>query len=240
MTAFLQTDPGTESLDGPQFATVNGSGAKADFLLGGRRLIAELKTLNRDPKDQTTRVLRERLSQEDAPIVFGSLGVSKVIEGLHDHDKVSKQIIDLAGRAVRRHLKKANDQIGASKERLSLPNAGGLVILMNDSEPMIDAAAIGYAIKSAFDAGGSGYPHITNVWACIESHRIRMQGGREGYPQIHVFTSLERQPELDFMGRMLGAWGSANGARVERLEHRGDWDVMRPIYDGPPPTIELS
>lgn len=210
---------------------------KADYLLGGRGLIAELKTINADPHKRIEKGLKERFAQPDAPIVFGTLGISKVIEGLPDNQAVSKMMVDIAGRAVRRHLQKANDQIGAIKERLNLPNVGGLVILMNDAEPMIDASAIGYTLKSAFENVESGYPHITNVWMSVESHRIRMPGDRLGYPLLHVFKSLDRQAELAYMARMLDAWARSNGSRMERLEHRGDWNVMRPVYDGPTPTL---
>ena len=169
--------------------------------------------------------------EPDAPIVFGTLGVSKVIEGLEDHEAISKMMIDMAGRAVRRHLQKANEQIGAIKTRLNLPNAGGLLILMNEAEPMIDISAIGYTLKTAFQTVDGAYPHITSVWVIVESHRIAMTGEREGFPHLHVFKSLERQAELDFIGRMLGAWGHHAGSSMERLNHGGDWNAMRPIYD---------
>ena len=239
MVSFLEGEPSSESLDGPAFAQVNGSQTKADYLLGGRRIIAELKTLTASPLDRTEQRLKARLEQPGAPIAFGTVGVSRLIEGLPDRDAVAKMMVDMAGRAVRRHLQKANDQIAAIKERFDIADAAGLLILMNDAEPMIDAAAIGYTLKTAFETVGGGYPHITNVWANIESHRITMPGGRTGYPQLHVFKSLERQAELDFMGRMLGAWGKQNGSRMERLRHCGDWDVMRPIYDGEPPTLRF-
>lgn len=238
MVAFLEGEGLTESLDGSAFSQVNGSQTKADYLLGGRRMVAELKTLNASPHDRTEQRLKARLAQTDAPIVFGTVGVSRVVESLPEGEAVAKMMVDMAGRAVRRHLQKANDQIGAIKERLGLTNTAGLLILMNDSEPMIDASAIGYTLKTAFETVDGGYPHITNVWASIESHRIAMPGGRTGYPQLHVFKSLDRQAELDFMGRMLGAWGIRNGSRTERLEHRGDWDVMRPIYDVDAPTLQ--
>jgi len=238
MMAFLEADPSTESLDGEAFAQVNGSETKADYLLGSRGLVAELKTINGDPQDRMEQRLKLRFAQPDAPIVFGTVGLSKVMEGLEDRDALSKMLVDVAGRAVRRHLQKANEQIGAIKKRLGLPDTGGLVILMNDAEPMIDIGAIGYAIKSAFETVEGGYPHITNVWVSVESHRIVLPRDRHGYPQLHVFKSLERQDELEFMARMLNGWGIANGSRLERIEHRGDWDVMQPVYHGDVPTLE--
>jgi hypothetical protein len=238
MTAFLESDESTESLDDCAFNLINRSETKADYLLGNRGLIAELKTLNGSPLERTENRLKTRLAQPSAPIVFGTMGGSKVIEGLPDQHDISKMMIDMSGRAVRKHLKKANDQIGAIKERLGLADVGGLVVLMNDAEPMIDAPAIGYTLKNAFETIPGGYPHITNVWVSIESHRIAMPDGRTGYPQLHVFKSLQRQRELDFIARMLSAWGHRNGSRMERLKHGGNWGAMRPIYDGPTPTLQ--
>lgn len=234
---FLEGMDSTEPLDGPEFSRVNGSETKADYLLGNRLLIAELKTINDGPELRTEDRLGKRLAHSDAPIVFGTVPVTQVIGGLQDQEAINKMMLDMAGRAVRRHLKKANDQIGAMKERLGLPDAGGMLVLMNDSEPMIDVAAICYAAKSAFDTVEGGYPNITNIWALVESHRIAMPGGRTGFPHVHVFRSLDRKADLDYLGRMLWAWGIYNKSPMERLEHRGNWDAMQPIYDGQPPTL---
>jgi hypothetical protein len=150
MIQFLEREPSTESLDSPAFARINGARSKADYLLGGRGFVAELKTINGDPHDRLEQRLRERFARPDAPIVFGSLGVAKAIEGLHDRAALSKMMVDVAARAVRRHLQKANEQIAAIKARLDLPGAGGLLILMNDAEPMIDVGAMGYPIAPVF------------------------------------------------------------------------------------------
>ncbi|GAN13955.1 hypothetical protein SP6_30_00950 [Sphingomonas paucimobilis NBRC 13935] len=119
----------------------------------------------------------------------------------------------MAGRAVRRHLQKANEQIGAMKTRLKMPDAGGLLILMNEAEPMIDISAIGYTLKTAFETVEGAYPHITNVWAIVESHRIAMPGGRKGLPHLHAFKSLDRLAELSFIERCSGL-GSITPVRI--------------------------
>jgi hypothetical protein len=234
---LLESLPGTESLDDPAFSKINGHGTKADYLLSERLLVAELKTLNGDPHDRIEQRLRTRLQQSDAPIVFGTVGVGRVTEGLHDREAVDKMMADLAGRAVRRHLQKANAQLGAIKERIPLPDAGGLLVLMNDSEPMIDASAIGYALKTAFEATPGAYEHVTHVWAMVESHRIAMSGGRAGFPHLHVFRSLARQADLEFIAELQSAWATAHGSRIERIVHGGDWNSMAAIHDGEAPTL---
>jgi hypothetical protein len=151
MAVFLKSEASSESLDSGAFAAMTGSQPKADYLLGSRRIVAELKTINSNPLDRTEQRLKQRLQHPDAPIVFGTVGISRVIEDLPDREVLAKMMVDMAGRPVRRHLQKANDQIAAIKERLQLPDAAGLLILMNDSEPMIDAAAVGYTLKTAFE-----------------------------------------------------------------------------------------
>ena len=238
MIDFLESESSTESLDAEAFDQVTGSATKADYLLDRRRIVAELKTLNASPLDRTEQRLKARFAELDGPIVFGDVNVSAVIDGLHDRGAISKMMIDMAGRPVRRHLQKANEQIGTIKTRLNLPDVGGLLILMNEAQPMIDISAIGYTLKTAFEAVRGGYPHITNVWAIVESHRIAMPGGRKGLPHLHVFRSLERAAELNSIARMLARWGRRAGSPMERLHHGGDWSVMTPIYDGEPPTLE--
>lgn len=236
--AFLESSPMTESLDDPEFADVIGSASKADYLLANRAFIAELKTLNGDPKDRVENRLRERFAQPGGPIVFGQVGLSQVVDSLDDSQAVYKAVLDLSSRAVRRHLQKSNEQIASTREGLSLADAAGMLILMNDGEPMIDAACIGYSVKAAIEAVESGYPEIRYILAMVESHRIRLPGGGEGYPLLLI----SRQTEIpvqdgEFLGLMLDSWAKAHGDSLVRLSHHGDWSAMDPIFDDGPPVL---
>ena len=234
---FLEKDKGTESLDGPAFDHINGAETKADYLLGGRRIVTELKTLNGDPLLRVEERVRQRLSQPGAPLVYGQPPFEQVLGALGEGDELAKTIIDISSRAVRKHLRKADDQIAAIKARLNLPEAAGLLVLMNDSEEMIDAATIGYTLKATFDADPDRFANVTNIWVSVESHRIRMPDGRLGYAQLHVYRSRQRKAELDFMHRLLAAWGHDNGASMHIIPHRGDWDTMGAVYDNGPPVL---
>lgn len=237
---FLEAEPTTESLDADAFNDVNGSETKADYLLGKRAIVAELKTLNGDPLGRVEKRVKERFSQPGSPLVYGKLGASRVLEGLPDRDGVLRTIHDLSSRAVRRHLHKADEQIAATKDRLQIPTAAGLAVLLNDGEPMIDAANIGYSVLKASQEVPGGYPSVDYTWASIESTKIRFPDGRTGYPQLLICR--DRSPpenQLDFLVRMVGAWARFNGSVLEQINHRGDWDTMAPVYDGKPPTMSL-
>ena len=237
MMEFFEKQSSAESLDDPIFARLIGAQLKADYLLARRSIVAELKTINADPRQQITERMKDLLSRPGAPRVYGMVGISSVIDKLPSRDAIDKAIFDITGRAVRRHLSKANRQIAAVKKRLDLPEAGGLVVLMNDAEPMIDAGVIGYSIKSAFETAKDGLPHITSVWVSVESHKIRMIRGSVGYPQLHVFKSIDRRSESSFVQRMLIEWGHENVGVTESVPHRGGWEAMQPIFDESRPTI---
>jgi len=238
MKRFLEAERTTESLDDERFARLTGSNGRADYLVGSRRFVAELKTINGDPKDRVEQRLRERLALPGSPLAFGQVGVSQVLERLPDEQEVLKVMNDLSGRVVRRHLQKANEQIEATKSLLRLNDAAGLAIIMNDSERMIDAANIGYSIKSAMEAVAGSYLGISYVWASIECHRIRTPAGIDGFPQLLVTKSLGPSPELDFLARMLNAWAASLGSILHSVPHNGDWNTMLPIYDGGPPVLQ--
>jgi len=79
---FLESESLTKSLDGPAFAQVNESAMNADYLLGGRRIVAALKTSNGDPQDATEKRLRERFQAPGAPIVLGQVSAGQAISSL--------------------------------------------------------------------------------------------------------------------------------------------------------------
>ena len=235
---FLESSPMTSSLDAPEFSAVIGATSKADYLLANMAVIAELKTLKGDPKGRVEKRLRERFKRSGGPIVFGRVGLRQVIDGLDDSQAIYKAIIDLSSRAVRRHLQKSNEQIASTRSALSLGNAPGMLILMNESEPMIDAACIGYSVKAAIEAVESGYPEIRYILAIVESHRIKLPAGGEGYPVLLITREIVLPVEHGrFLALMLDGWAKAHGADIVAIAHCGDWATMAPIYDGGPPVL---
>lgn len=239
MKEFLESEPATASLDTPEYAQIFGSSGKADYLLGNGRFVAELKTINGDPKDRVERRLKERFAKPGSPIVLGRTGLAPALERMEDRSELEKAIHDLSARSVRRHLQKATEQARATKEALGCPRAAGLAILMNDAEKMIDAANIGYSVKSAMEVVPGGYADLSYIWASVEAHRIRLPDGQLGYPQLVIAKSIENAPEMDFVARMLAAWAAFNQAELQQIQHGGSWDAMAAVYDDGPPVLEL-
>ncbi len=237
---LLEAEPSTVSLDGPAFDAINGSGAKADYLLAQRRFITELKTLNGDPLGRVEQRLQTRFAEAGAPLVFGHMGMNRVLDAMPDRDELLKATHDLSGRRVRANLATASGQIDATRKRLSLPNAAGLAILMNDTQEMIDAANIGYSFIAAFREHPERYANVDYIWASVESVHIRAPEGRTGAPQLLI--SRRRQPptnEMDFLLRMLVGWARLNGGELVQIDHGANWEAFQPVYRGATPSMRL-
>ncbi len=90
MVTHLVSDPATESLDSQELRTLFGSEKKADFLVGHRAGIIELKTFNADPADRLEKIMKHRMTQPGAPYVMGEVPLDVVLRGLDDGKKLSK------------------------------------------------------------------------------------------------------------------------------------------------------
>lgn len=235
---FLQHDPQCENLDEARFAKVFGSSEKADYLLADRVIVAELKTLNGSPLSRIAAKLKDRFSQPDAPVIYGSLGVNRALQHLSDGEEFGQRLVNLAGRAIRQHLRKANRQIASTKRLLGIDSASGLVILINESEPLIAASTIADAVRSTLESCDD-YPNISHVWSIIEAHKVALSSETAGFPQVYVLRSSCPDPEIEFVGRMVKAWGQFNGSETKRIHFNGDWSAFSPIYVGNPPTMEI-
>lgn len=240
VNTFLGKEPTNESLDSEEFSQANGSERKADWLLGSRRIVAEMKTLNGDPLERVERRMQSRFQQPGSPVVFGTMGLGPIIDSLDDHNEQLKIIHDLSARKVRSNLKTASDQIRSIKERFDLGTAAGLAIVLNQTEEMIDAANITYSVFKAFREHPESYAHIDYVWASIESVRIRLPDGSAGYPQLLISRSrTPPQGHIHYLARMVDAWALSNGATIQAVRHRADYNTMQPIYKNGPPVVNL-
>jgi len=236
---FVAAADHSEWLDGPEFNRLGALPRKADYLFGKRRMIAEIKSINADPKHGHERRLKERFSQPDAPRGYGQVGLGAVFRTMPDGSDLSKMMFDIAGRVVRRQLEDANEQIRATRNELGLQQSRGLAILLNDQQERVDAQGIGFAIRAALERRKHGLPEVTYVWASVECHRIRLPDGRLAYPQLLVLRANQRPSDVQFLCSMILAWAEFNGADLHRVDHHGEWDCLRPVYNSAPPIVEL-
>ena len=236
MKGFLSSSLHNENLDDQKFAAATASQFKADYLLCERAIIAELKALQLGAaKQRVEGRLRERFAKRDAPMVFGTMNVSRVIDALDDSQEIYALLNDLISRALREHLKHANKRIGNIRTALSLDASSGMLILLNDQEPMTTAQNIASTVHIAMTAPEDRHPHIKFVWAIVETHSIALADGSLGFPMLFGWRGEVTGDEQTALTSLIGGWAAANTADLFELPN--DLERMAPVYRTGAPVI---
>lgn len=241
MKKFLLTGEGTESLDDKHFSAHHKTGKIADYLLWNRQFIAELKQIEGYPAKRMTRLLNDALRQEPHIIVFGTVGMQRLLADRANGAEINELMVTIGGRPVRKMLQIADPQISATRSKIRIPNAVGLAIILIDEPQKIEASVVAYAVRAALQANDPALREIDCVWVCIEAHKVALPDGRLGYPELCIWRANRRsESERFMMGQMIDAWAQFNNCELENLDHTSGWPTLKPIGSGWPLSLQLE
>ncbi len=110
------------------------------------------------------------------------------------------KIIDAVSSAISNGLRDANRQIRETKNSFHLPNAEGLLVLLNDAvdilSPHVIVNAIQAQLKKRTTYGGPRFPEISVVWVIDETHSAPLNSNLSGQPLIMVINNYIKVTEL--------------------------------------------
>jgi hypothetical protein len=144
----------------------------ADYFFQGRSIVAELKCLEKDTfQDRRYRrkmgLLYDKWVRQG--LVPDSLFRPTVIETKDYPIECQRDVYNLLKRPIEERIKQANRQIKQTKEHFSLPNAKGLLLLVNDGNYSFESDALlctlGHCFKSQFTAINSVVYFTVNMVA---------------------------------------------------------------------------
>ncbi len=185
--AFLEQLDGAESIDDTLSDEELAHGKRADFLLDGRHVILEVKSLEADPEYKIEQRLEPHRNRPEFPAFYWNADLNEILPYLPDGKEIRREIFHAVTRAVQGALEKADDQIEATKKALGLPDACGIIAILNEKvgilAPEIVTAKASQILLKTRD-GHVRYKHIAYVWIVSESHRVASKGGLEHLPLI--------------------------------------------------------
>lgn len=170
---FLATLPGAESLDdilaGKRFAGER----RADYLLFGRRVIIEVKSLEADSSAKVETVMEPHQERAEYPLFYGKVELSKVLKHLPDGDEINRRIFYRVTRSVEDATRSAEDQIENTAKLLQLNDSVGVLVMLNENvdilTPEAVASRVGRLMKR-LNSDGSHRSPIAFAWLHFESH----------------------------------------------------------------------
>ena len=186
---FLSSWPGAERIDDIVSSGAFPGKKRADFLLSDRSIIVELKTLKTDTSPKIDRELDRHRDRDDFPLIYGSVELQKVLQHLPDQEDINRRIYRNITRSIEDAIRGAEIQVQDTKEILSLPNAIGLAVLLNEDIEILSPDIAGRKVSELLcrtrSDGSIGSP-ISFVWCLFESHVTECEGHSSAFPCILI------------------------------------------------------
>lgn len=215
-TRFLEGLPGAEAIDRLVLPGDPQRRRKADYLLEGRKVIVELKTLTDDPSPKVEATADKHRRRDDWPMFYGTADVRKVLANLPDGEAIYAKVVNALGRSVEAAVRSAEEQVTHTRHVLGLSDAAGVLVILNDSIDILDPYVVGHRVAHLMRrsrTGNSEAGKLDFVWLLFESHVMGTVHGRPAVPCILIKgKGKDRFPWFErFHHDLVRRWAHANG-----------------------------
>lgn len=230
--AFLNQLDDAENIDNAISEAELRGGQRADFLLARRRIILELKTIETDPEYKIEERLAPHRERPEFPLFYWQADLDEVLSYLPDREEIQRKITHAVTRSVQGALEKADDQIEATKRALNIPQACGVVVILNEKVAILSPTSVtSTAEKILLKRWGNSfrYKNISYVWVISESHRLAASGSREYLPLILLEgpSAKFHADAEDYLDGLQSKWAEYEGVPLVSLGSRQDLDSLR-------------
>jgi len=209
---FLKGQPDSEWLDAPEFSFPAGN-RKADFLLHGRKIIVELKTVTTDQQPKVDRRLDKHL-EETGIIVFGTIASTQLFDDPAESDRFHHKILRDITRNTEEMCRSANDQILQTSQYLGI-NATGLLVILNESIAVLDPGVVGYRVCEYLNMKPRSIDYCLLVF---ESHEVSNGGVRQNQMlSVAACRTVEHLAD-GYIDQLMQRWAEHNGSEYIRQQ----------------------
>lgn len=186
---FLSGLPTAEVIDDLELPLDPDHPRKADFLLAHRQVIVELKTLTDDPSYKVEATADLHRDRDEWPLFYGKVDARKVLRNLPDGEAIYSKMANAIGRSVEAAVRSAEEQITDTRHVLNLPEAAGLLVILNESVDILDPYVVGHRVAQLMRrprTGTSSIEKVDFVWLLFESHSLGVVHGVPAVPSMLI------------------------------------------------------
>ncbi|WP_250623066.1 hypothetical protein [Pinirhizobacter soli] len=211
-TEFLKSLPDSEWLDTPEFFFPPGI-RKADFLLHGRKIVAELKTVTTDQQPKIDRRLEKHV-EEAGIVVFGTVASTQLFRDPDESDRFHHKIVRDITRNTEEMCRSANDQIIQTSQHLGI-DAAGLLIILNENIVVLDPGVVAYRVCEYLNKKPRNIDYCLLVF---ESHEVSSDGIRQNQMLAIRACSTAGHLADGYLDLLMRRWAEHNGAEYIRQQ----------------------
>jgi hypothetical protein len=217
---FVRRLAGTEIIDDLAHRSADQPESRADIFFQDRTVVAELKRLETDTEPKIQAILEPLSKTEYWPLFVGERPISQILPHLPNGREVHRKIYDAVAGSLEYRVRDANGQSKATKEAFHLPDAKGILIVLNDTIDVLDPNVMAHKFAQTLlkkKHGKSRYPHVGCVWLLCESHTTTLAGPKT---LLSIVIANPRLPEdvllAAFMDQLQLRWSEFNGMPFHR------------------------
>ena len=220
--AFIKTGRGSQSIDELLKDRHLEGKKRADYLLESRQIIIEQKTLVDDPADKPQKFV-DKLMRKGRILAYGRVSTERIFAGMPDGNVQKRRMFLSITKGLEADFADADKQTRDTREIFSIPDAIGMVVILNVSAPTLHPDLIRYGLSQALwkrkDDGSIRYPHNDGVIMISEAHTDVSRRGR-GAPCFSSPTPHTKSEERvrAFSDSLVQAWAAFNGAPLVRQD----------------------
>jgi len=197
---------------------------RADFLLFGRKVIVEVKSLEADTSPKVEAEMEKHRERDDFPMIYGEVELEKVLKHLPDGQEINDRIFFRTTRSVETATRSAEDQIENTARLLNLEESVGVLVLLNEGidvlSPEVVAHRVGMLMRRKAGDGSNRSP-IAFAWLLFEGHIATTGPAERTLPM--VVLEGPRAASFDWFSENLTylqvAWAQFNGHPLLRAEN---------------------
>lgn len=221
---FARSVPGAEIIDDLDLTPEQRRAKKADVFFKARTVITEVKLLETDTAPKIDPIIAPYRDSDEWPMFYGSRPLSKVLEHLRDGKKLHRKIYHAITNSLENIVADANRQIRDTKASFGLPDARGLLVVLNDTIDILDPNVMGHRVAQALlKRTATGKPRFTEIgmaWLLCETHMVPVPGMRGGLLSVLVSNpTVPQDGKLEaFVDELQQRWAAFNRVPLLRAE----------------------
>lgn len=174
--SLLRTMEGLESVDTLLSGSPHETRKRADYLLWNRRVIVEQKVLLADQAHRPQRFI-DRLMAQGRFLLYGQLSSDAIFRGLPDGEELKRDMFLSMTKSLEDTVAAADKQTRDTRAIFSIPNAVGMLVILNEGAPSLVPELIRFGLSHVFtkkreEDGLLRYPHNDGVIVISSTHWV--------------------------------------------------------------------
>lgn len=212
----------------------------ADFILDSGNFIVEMKTVKESTGiNRIQEKGRELQGRPEVPYIYGGVPFKDLIKNYTDKEQMNLSLTNKIGRKVEDYVRDADKQIKSTKDIHILPGACGVLLLINELDPVLSPSVVTHRISKCFNRKNRHVFHYQNIHCSIiidlSSHAIK--NGMKAYPVAFLHNDIMYKGDIrtfNYFSPLLKSFFEAQG-----LIYRSDIRVdIRDFAHSSPPRHE--